>query len=245
MLAPPLWRDVAIAAFFNMTIFQIGMIYGIYLMSAGRTAVLVYTMPIWVTLFARLLLGERLTWPKIAGLCLGLVGIAALLSQNLSSLRNAPLGAALTLVAAMSFGFGTVWMKRQRWAADLAVVAGWQVLLGAVPLIAVWAFIDLRTDLRAVSLSSWGALLYLALIANSLAYVAWFRVIRAFSATVSGLGTLAVPCIGVVSSALILHEALTVADLVALALIGSALVAVLAEQRFTAPRAAAALAGER
>jgi drug/metabolite transporter (DMT)-like permease len=236
-----LWRDLVIAALCNMTIFQIGMTYGVWLMSAGRTAVLIYTMPIWATLFGRLVLGEKLSAAKLGGLGLGIAGIAVLLSQNLSSLRNAPVGAALILIAAMSFGFGTVWTKRRRWTIDVIVMAGWQVVLGAIPLVAVWAvlagagLLDRPVDFAAIPGTSWLALLYLSLIANSLAYIAWFRVVRAFSATVSGLGTLAVPCVGLVGSALILGERLTPFDVAALGCVCAALVLVLVEHRLGSP----------
>ena len=114
--------NLAIAALFNISIFHIGMSYGIYLSSPGRTSVIVYTMPLWATLFARLLLGERLTRNRLVALACGLAGLALLVGQDLSHLRNAPLGAALTLLGAMSFGFGTVWMKRCRWDMNMTAV---------------------------------------------------------------------------------------------------------------------------
>ena len=58
----------------------------------------------------RLGVGERLTPPRILALALGLAALIVLMSQDLSRLGNAPLGAALTLMAAISFGFGTVWL---------------------------------------------------------------------------------------------------------------------------------------
>jgi drug/metabolite transporter (DMT)-like permease len=227
----PLWRDLVIAALCNMAIFQLCMTYGVLLMGAGRTAVLVYTMPLWAAVFARLVLGEAMTRARIAALALGLGGVATLLSQDLSGLQNAPLGAALTLLAAVSFGFGTVWTKRQRWTLDLGVVVGWQVLLGALPLIPLWAVFGAPFHPAAAPPASWLALLYLAVIGNAIAYIAWFRVIRAFSATVSGLGALAVPCVGLVSSAVLLRQSMTPADLGALALICVALALVLLEAR--------------
>src|SRR5690606_4979044 len=45
---------------------------------AGRSAILSYTTPLWVTPAAILLLGERPTLFKLAGLALGLAGVATL-----------------------------------------------------------------------------------------------------------------------------------------------------------------------
>ena len=41
------WWDLILASIFNMTIFQLGMTLGVHFFSAGRTVVIVYTMPLW------------------------------------------------------------------------------------------------------------------------------------------------------------------------------------------------------
>lgn len=217
------WADLAIAAICNMAIFQVAMTYGVHLLSAGRTAVIVYTMPLWAALFARPLLGERLSRSGIAALVLGLAGLVILLSQDLSHLRNAPLGAACTLVAAVSFGLGTVWMKRRRWSVNPTVLGAWQLVIGAVPVIAIWAVVAPPLALGSISTESWLAALYLVFIANALAYFAWFRVVGFFPATVSGIGAMAVPVVGVFASALLLGETIGWNEIAALALICAAL----------------------
>src|SRR5579875_3775739 len=57
-IARRLWPDLVFVAFLYMTIMPLGMNLGVALAGPGRTAILVYTMPIWASLFARLLLGE-------------------------------------------------------------------------------------------------------------------------------------------------------------------------------------------
>ena len=213
------WRDLAIAAVFNMTIFQTAMAFGVHFFSAGRTAVIVYTMPLWAILFAWLLLGERPGWPRLAALGLGLVGLAVLMSQSFPGLRYAPLGAGISLVAALAFGFGTVLMKRRRWTNDPAVLGGWQLILGSIPVIIGYAVMTPQVDFSAVRMDSWWSLAYLIVIANTLAYFAWFRAVAFFPATVSGVGAMAVPIVGVFASALLINEELGWRELTALGLI--------------------------
>ena len=221
------WFDLAVASTFNIAIFQIGMTYGVSLLSPGRTAVIVYTMPVWAALFAMFVLRERLTAERGVALGLGLVALVVLLDQDLSKLANAPLGAALTLMSAISFGFGTVWMKRRRWSITPMVSGGWQLLLGMVPLLAVWLMLQPDPTWSAVKVESWFAIAYLVLASNVLAYIAWFRVIAIFPAVVSGIGTLAIPIIGVLSSAALVGEEIGWRELVALLLVCSALALVL------------------
>jgi drug/metabolite transporter (DMT)-like permease len=226
-----LWRDLAISAFGNMTICQMGMTFGVYYVGAGRSSVLIYTMLIWTALFARLLLGEPLSARRMSALALGAAAVLALLVQNLPDVRDAPLGIVLNLVAAASFGFGTVWTKRTIWALDLSAMAGWQLLVGVAPLIAIWLVVAPPVALAGVPASGWAAFAYMIVGANVLAYFVWFRLVRRLPAAVLGVGTLATPCVGVLSSALINGDAIRPNDLVALALVCGALALVLFERR--------------
>ncbi len=159
------------------------------------------------------------------------LGIAILMSQDLSRLANAPAGAALTLMAAFAFGLGTILLKRRIWRVDVGVLAGWQLLVGVVPLFVIWLLTDYSTDWGAIPARGWLAVAFLAFISNAAAYLAWFRVVAALPATVSGIGTLAVPVIGLGSSAAVLGEAVGWHELAALACIGSALVITLMPRR--------------
>jgi drug/metabolite transporter (DMT)-like permease len=224
------WPDLVITALLYMTIMPLCMTLGMYLMSPGRTSVLIYTMPIWATLFARPLLGERFTAPRLVALTLGTAAVVSMVSQDLSNLRNAPLGAALALVAAMAFGLGTVWLKRRRWRANSSAVAFWQLIIGLLPLTLIWLVFSFPPDLASATSTHWLALLFLGVVSNGAAYFAWFRIVRMLPASVSGISSLAVPCVGVLSSAWMTGERVGPHDVVAMALIGAALMTILTEQ---------------
>src|SRR3546814_19311771 len=108
-----------------MSVFQICMTSGVALMSPGRTAVIIYTMPIWAAFFAVFLLNETVGWSHVAGLCLGVAGLTLLLSQDLYDLANAPIGPGLTLVATIAFSLGTRWLERRIGNVDLTPIVGW------------------------------------------------------------------------------------------------------------------------
>ena len=59
--------------------------------------------------------------------------------------------------------------------------------------------------------------------ANAIAYFAWFRVVAAFPAVVSGISSMAVPLVGVLASAWILDENIGLREISALVLIVGAL----------------------
>ena len=224
------WVDFTIASLCNMTILQVGMTYGVYLVGGARSAVLIYTMTIWTALFARWLLGEPITRRRAVALVMGVAAVGALVAQHLPDVRDAPLGIALNLVAALAFGFGMVWTKRAAWPLGLAAMAGWQLLIGVAPLIAAWLVVMPRVPLDAVPGLGWAALAYMILGANVIAYFAWFPLVHRLPAAVLGIGSMATPCVGVLASALIGGETVQPNDLLALALVCGALALVLFER---------------
>ena len=236
------WPDLIIAGLLNMTLLPISFTIGVYLLGPGRTSVLVYTMPIWASLFARIVLGERLTITRVLGLVFGAGAVAALMSQSLPELRNAPLGGAVTLLAAMSYGLGTVWLKRRTWRADLAVVVFWQLVIGTVPILLIWFVLRFPPDLARVGAKEWLAAVFLGIVGNGFAYFAWFRVIVLLPAGAAGIGALITPCIAVVSSVWLAGEILHPHDIAAIAMIVAALLLVVFEQ-LRLRRRAAKLAG--
>jgi drug/metabolite transporter (DMT)-like permease len=214
-----------------MAVLPICMNLGIWLMSPGRASVLIYSMPIWAALFARLMLAEKLTRGRLAGLALGTAGVVVMASQNLSQLRDAPLGALFTIIAAMSYGLGTVWLKRRAWGADPSVVAFWQLVVGTVPIALVWAFLSAPPDLAQAGPAQWAAMAFIGIVGNGLAYFAWFRIVRMLPAGVSAISAFAVPCVGIASSAWMTGERFHLQDFVAMALIAAAVGSGLADRR--------------
>src|SRR5438445_12466917 len=99
-------------------------------LSVGLMAVLNATAPMWGALLTVLLLGERLTARRAAGLALGLVGVAGL-SRPDAGTAQAFLAIAACLAASFLYGLAGVYMKR--WAGEVparGMAGGPQVAAG-------------------------------------------------------------------------------------------------------------------
>jgi len=79
---------LALLAFFNITCWNLLVAFGMTMIPSGRAAILAYMMPAWAIPVSVWLLGERLTGAKIAGLALGMVGLALLLGEAIAAHRN-------------------------------------------------------------------------------------------------------------------------------------------------------------
>jgi drug/metabolite transporter (DMT)-like permease len=183
-------------------------IYGIAGLSSGRAALLGYTMPLWSTLLSLWLLGERLSARRAIALALGIGGIGVLLAADVVKMAGAPVGVLLMIGAAMWWGLGTVLMKRFALPIPTAVLTGWMMLAGGVP-IAIAAVILERDRWHPVSSSAVIGLAYSVVIAFMLCYWAWNRLVLMVPVAVSSVSVLATPVIGVLSGMWLLHEPLT------------------------------------
>jgi drug/metabolite transporter (DMT)-like permease len=220
------WGQIALTGLFNMGLFQIFLICGIALLGPSRTPIIIYTMPAWSALFAVFLLKERITLRIALSLVLSLAAVGIVISQE-TAVRAAPIGTLFTLLAAISFGIGTVLTKRTSFRGDLTINAAWQILVGVLPVAAIWLVFAHDAYFRPEHVRGIVGLVWLILVSNVLAYFCWFRIIRAFPASVASLTTLVVPCVGFGSSAVLVGGDITWLDGLALGLIVAAVTLVL------------------
>lgn len=182
----------------------------------AEAALLTFTMPIWATLLAWPLLGERPTLHSVIALCLGVAGLFSLIGTNLGDVAGKFPGIAFALCAAVLFAFGAVTSRRPL-ALPPVVLTAWQIGLGSTAMVAVGWLVE-RPEIGALSGPGVAAIAYMAIGPMALCYLAWFGAIRRIPATTASTGILLVPVVGAVSAAMILGEPLGLRQVVAFAL---------------------------
>ncbi len=187
----------------------------------GKTAVLVFTMPIWTLLIAWPILGERIRgtqWLAALSTLTGLVLIIEPWNMH-SSLFSKFLG----LMAALCWAIGTVLVKhlRARQRVDLLSLITWQMLLGAAPLVLLALLVPERpTDWSA---SYIGILTFMAVISTALCWWLWITILDRVPAWEASLSVLGTPVVAIVSSRMMLGEEFKLSELTGILLIGAGL----------------------
>jgi drug/metabolite transporter (DMT)-like permease len=225
-----LWPKLIVLALFNIGGWNGFVLFGVQQLPAGRSAILAYTMPIWATLIAAIVLHERLSSRKLVGLALGVAGMSVLIGEQISVVRAAPSGALLILAAAITWAMGTVLLRKWQLPIAQNTLSGWMMLLGWIPLAVLAPFFDpqpLATELASLSARGWFAIGYNIFLAGTLAHWAWFTLARTLPVAVSSLSSLPVPVVGVLSGMLVLGERPGAQEWIALALVVAALFTVL------------------
>lgn len=142
--------------------------------ASGIAALLVATVPLWLTVFEW---AERRMTPSpfaVAGLAVGFAGVALLVARGLSA-SVALVPAAVILAGEITWAIGALYARPPRLPQTVALGAGMPLLAGgAVLLVASYLTRELhRFNAHAVSAVSIGALIYLIVFGSVIAYSAY------------------------------------------------------------------------
>jgi len=188
---------------------------------AGKTAVLVYTMPFWTLLFAWMFLQERIRGFQWLAIGLSIAGLLFILEPLHP--KGTIASQALAILAGVSWAGGAVVNKklRQRVELDLLSLTTWQTLFGAIPLVLVALFVPAEPI-------EWSgafvfALAYNVIPGTAIAMLLWLYILNRLPAGAAGLGTLLNPVVGVLAAWTQLGERPGLAETVGMVLIAIAL----------------------
>lgn len=235
LVAP--WPTVGIALT-QITGFMVFQTWALVEGGPGKTAVLIFTMPIWTLLLAWPLLGERVRgkqWLAAASTLTGLLLIIEPWDMQ-SSLFSKFLG----LMAALCWACGTIQIKRLRSTTkiDLITLTTWQMLLGAIPLIGLSLIVPEPA-------TQWtphyiGLLAFMSIGSTALCWWLWAYILDRVPAWEASLSVLGTPVIAILASRLTFGEAFKTSEIAGILLIGGGL-ALLSLLSWAASRRSASL----
>jgi len=192
---------------------------------AGKTAVLTYTMPFWVLLFAWPMLGEKVQgwqWLAVVSAVFGLVLIFDPLNIKADGFSMM-----LGLCSGISWALSAVISKKlhnRRPELELLNLTAWPMLLGSIPMV----MIALWVPAPAIVWSGYlvFAVLYNVLLSGALAWLLWLYALQRLSAGVASMASMLAPVIGVVAAWIQLNEVPNRTELTGMLLIAFALIVV-------------------
>jgi len=189
--------------------------------AAGKTAVLVYTMPIWTLLLAWPLLGERVRggqWLAVAGILTGLILIIEPWHLQAGWLSNG-----FGIGAAICWAMGTVLVKklRKHSQVNLLSLTAWSNLIGSLPVALIMAVAD---EPPVVWVPEFVVImLILTLVSTAFCWWLWTSILDRVPAWEASLLVLGTPVIAIICSRAILNEGFSEYEIAGILLIGSGL----------------------
>ena len=174
---------------------------------AGRSSILSYTTPVWVTPLAMLLFGETVSKARLLGIALGILGVAVLVNPFAIAWSDpVVLGAhGLLLLAAACWALCILHLRHGRGAASAMALAPWQMLLAAA-LLAVAAGHWEGPFSGDGTPGFWLAMLFVGPVATAFCFVMVNAASSRLPATTMSVSMLGVPLTGLLLSVLLLGE---------------------------------------
>jgi drug/metabolite transporter (DMT)-like permease len=198
--------------------------YGEQTIPSGITALLIAMVPVWVTIFGRVFLGERPPRLAVVGIATGFVGVAVLVGPTAVGAVGAlePLGLAAIIVSPMCWSSGSLFAShRARLPGRPLMASSAQMLSGGLVLIAMSAVTGEfgRFSPAAVTSTSFLALAYLTLVGSLLAFTTYGWLMRIAPLPLIATYAFVNPVVAVGLGAVVLHEPIDPRTLVAGAII--------------------------
>jgi drug/metabolite transporter (DMT)-like permease len=171
---------------------------GLANVSAGRSAILSYTTPLWVLPGSIMILGERPRLLKLAGLLLGVIGIAVMFnpfSFNWSD-HSALIGNSYLMAASVLWAGAIIHTRAHRWTDTPWALAPWQMFVGLGPLLALAWLVEGEPPILTVSLETTALVIYSGPLITTFPFWALITVSKNLPALTTSLTLLLVPVIG-------------------------------------------------
>jgi len=198
-------------------------IWAVSIGGAGKTAVLSYTMPFWVMLFAWPLLGEKVQGWQWLAVVSALAGIVLIFDPL--HIKADGFSMVLALLSGVFWAISAIISKKLHKRAphlDLLNITAWPMLLGSIPLVIYALMLDAPPIQWTHTFVA--AVLFNVILSGVVAWLLWLYALQRLNAGIASMASMLAPVIGVIAAWLQLNEVPDKQELVGMGLIALALV---------------------
>ena len=220
-IRPHSWRAVIVTAVFQTTLNMGATMMAVAGGGAGRTSVLVFTMPFWTLLIAWPVLHERVRRVQAVAIAFAFAGLLLVVAPW--DWEGDLMPKLWAVLSGFGWASGTIAMKyfqRERGFHMPSFVA-WQMLLGVLPLTLLPGWFGVPATQW--SLLQVALLLIVGVVSTAGGFLAWMEILRWLPAGTASLSMFAVPVIALLASMAIFGERLAANEWTGVALIGAGL----------------------
>jgi drug/metabolite transporter (DMT)-like permease len=209
------WGNLILLGFFQTT-FNFGLImWGMQYVDAGKSAMILYTMPLWNAVLAHFFLAEPLNLRKYISLTAGILGIIMIMGWDVlyPSEPAVLFGEILILLAAVSWAAGNLIMKKKFALNHPMQTSAWQMLFGTIGLLIL---VMMAGESLVVSwdLDLIFYVVFSGLLASAFCFTIWFWILKRLDSSVASISILLVPVFGVLLSWWLLEEEINAAMMI-------------------------------
>lgn len=176
-------------------------------MPAGLFSSIVFLQPVLLGIFSWIWLGESMYGLKILGLILGFSGVAVISAGGLSG-HISIVGILLALGSALTWAFGTMYVKKVGDAVDSIWLVTLQLIIGGLFMTGVGSGVESWSSI-VWNLPYILCLLFLSIFVIAIGWLIFFMLIGSGEASQVASYTFLIPLISILISTLFFHEPFT------------------------------------
>ena len=224
-----IWAAFLVMGLINNAIPFSLIVWGQAHIASGVASILNATTPLFAVVVTHLMTSdERMTLPRLAGVILGIIGVAVLIGGTaLQSLGVNVVAQLAVLGAAISYAFaGTFGRRFKTMGISPIATATGQVSASSLLMLPLVLAVEQPWTLAMPSTGTVLALIALAALSTALAYILYFHILASSGATNVLLVTFLVPVSAIMLGILFLNESLGTKHIIGIALIGAGLAAI-------------------
>lgn len=202
-------------------------VWGQHHIASGLASIINATTPLFTVLVAHALINDERANPgKLIGVFVGIAGVAWMIGgAAIAGLGHAAFAQLAIVGAAISYAFASVFGRRFRaMGVEPVATATGQVTCSSLMLVPVMLLVDRPWTLPVPGLDTVIAILALALVCTSLAYILYFKILQSAGATNLALVTFIIPPGAILLGIMFLGEILQTRHIIGMALIAVGLV---------------------
>ncbi len=204
------WKTIAILAILNFTLSNGLSTAGVKYISSGLGAIIAAIFPIWIVIIS-FFRGEKIAKLAVTGLLISFGGVCIIFYEHLGDflIPDFRLGIILSLLATITWAFGTLHTKKKAASFNPYFSLGLQMFISSILLFAYNGATGTSVNLSKIPASTWYAIAYLVIVGSLITFSIFIYSLQHLSAEMSSIYAYMNPIVAVLLGALIFDEALT------------------------------------
>lgn len=204
------WKTILILSLLNFVLSNGLSTWGIKYISSGLGAILGAIFPIWIVIITYFR-GEKLNTKAVIGIATCFTGVCIIFYEHLKDFLdpNFSFGIFLSLIATLTWAFGTLYTKKKAASFNPYFSLGLQMLISSLSLFTFIGATGNTIPLTSIPAASWWSIAYLVVIGSVLTFIAFIYALQKLPAEINSIYAYINPVVAVILGAIIFDEPLT------------------------------------
>lgn len=206
------WKTIIILSILNFVLSNGLSTWGVKYISSGLGAIINAIFPIWIVIIT-LFRGEKLARLAVFGLIISFGGVCVIFYEHLGDFINPNfrLGILLSVMATISWAFGSLYTKKKAASFNPYFSLGLQMMLSSTILFSITGATGTGVAISSIPSNAWWAIAYLVIIGSVLTFIAFIYMLQRLPPEINSIYAYINPIVAVLLGALIFGEPLTMA----------------------------------